>query len=248
VALARQVGAAGDPNRALTLAREIDAEATATLGADHEITLSARFEIAHWTREVDGAAAAAEGYAKLIEQMEALEPEPWSAITDVMWNLGSCLSDVGDHARAVQISAAAIEQARQAYGDTHIRVLRMRLTHIEWSDRQATLGLRPHLAAGWPVTAPNSSANRTSPPLRPGTSWRIGPPQQVTQKQPYRSTTCSKPTWASSLTMIIGSHSRTAQSLPISNSKAAQHARIGSYPTMGPTVTHECSPYGTASS
>jgi eukaryotic-like serine/threonine-protein kinase len=130
VALARQVGAAGDPNRALTLAREIDAEATATLGADHETTLRARFEIAHWTREVDGAAAAAEEYAKLIEQMKALEPEPWSAIIDVMWNLGSCLSDVGDHARAVQISAAAIEQARQAYGDTHIRVLRMRLTHI----------------------------------------------------------------------------------------------------------------------
>jgi eukaryotic-like serine/threonine-protein kinase len=130
VALARQVGAAGDPNRALALAREIDAEATATLGADHETTLRARFEIAHWTRAVDGAAAAAEGYAKLIEQMEALEPEPRSAIIDSMWNLGSCLSDVGDHARAVQISAAAIDKARQAYGDTHMRVLRMRLTHI----------------------------------------------------------------------------------------------------------------------
>jgi hypothetical protein len=129
IVLARQVGAAGDPHQALAMAREVDAEATASLGTGHWWTLSARFEVAIWTRRVDGAAAGAERFAELIQQAEQLEPQPRKVIISSMWNLGSCLSDAGDHLRAVQVSQAAVDEARQAYGEEHIRVLRMRLTH-----------------------------------------------------------------------------------------------------------------------
>lgn len=60
IGLARQVGAAGNSFQALSMAREVDAAATAALGADDLTTLSARFEVAVWTTEVDGAAAGAE--------------------------------------------------------------------------------------------------------------------------------------------------------------------------------------------
>ena len=94
ITLARQVGAAGNPREALALAREVDATAIAAFGAGGCTTLNARFEVAVWTREVDGAAAGAERYAELIRQAERLEVPPQSVIADSMWNLAGCLRRV----------------------------------------------------------------------------------------------------------------------------------------------------------
>ena len=126
--LARQVGAAGNPRQALAIAREVDAAATAALGADDRTALDSRFEVAVWTREVDSDAAAAERFAELIQQAERLDPPPQLLIADSLVNLASCLSDVGDHAQAVQASENAISLGQQEWGATHARVLWMRLT------------------------------------------------------------------------------------------------------------------------
>ena len=126
--LARQVGAAGNPRQALAIAREVDAAATAALGADDRTALDSRFEVAVWTRAVDSDAAAAERFAELIQQAERLDPPPQLLIADSLVNLASCLSDVGDHAQAVQASENAISLGQQEWGATHARVLWMRLT------------------------------------------------------------------------------------------------------------------------
>lgn len=131
ILLARQVGAEGAPDEALSIAREVDAEAAASLGADHETTLNARFEVAVWTRTAEGAAAGAELFSQLIQQAERLDPQPWSLIVDSLWNLGSCLSDLGEHDQAIEVSEAAVADARNAYGEKHVRVLQIRLTHGE---------------------------------------------------------------------------------------------------------------------
>jgi len=150
IGLARQVGAAGDPREALTMAQEADAAATAAFGADDRATLGARFEVAIWTREVDGAAAGAERFTELIQQAERLDPPPWSLIIDGMWNLAGCLSDVGDHAQAIQVSEDAIGLCQQLWGPTHARVLDMRLTqaHVIGSsgDPQTAADLSGRLA------------------------------------------------------------------------------------------------------
>ena len=150
IILARQVGATGDPRQALTIAREVDAAATAALGADDRTTLSARFEVAVWTGDVDGAAAGAERFAELIRQAESLNPRPQSLIEASLWNLASCLSESGDHTRAIQASEDAITLAQQLNGPTHIRVLKRRLTHANVvgssGDPQAAADLSGHLA------------------------------------------------------------------------------------------------------
>jgi hypothetical protein len=150
IILARQVGATGDPRLALTIAREIDAAATAALGPDDRTTLSARFEVAVWTADVDGAAAGAERFAELIRQAESLNPRPKSLIEASMWNLAGCLSESGDHTRAIQASEDAITLAQQLNGPTHIRVLKRRLTHASVvgssGDPQAAADLSGHLA------------------------------------------------------------------------------------------------------
>jgi hypothetical protein len=127
IGLARQVGGAGNPRQALTMAREVDAVATAALGADDQTTLSARFEAALWTTDVDGAAAGADRFTELIQQAERLDPPPWPLIADSMANLASCLSDVGHHSQAVQVSQDAISLGHQIWGPTHASVLWMRL-------------------------------------------------------------------------------------------------------------------------
>jgi tetratricopeptide (TPR) repeat protein len=127
IALARQVGAAGNPHRALTIAREADTAATAALGADDRTTLSARFEVAVWTSRVDGAAGGAERFTALIQQAERLDPPPRPLIADAMRNLASRLSDVGDHAHAVQVSEDAVRLGQQVWGAKHARVLWLRL-------------------------------------------------------------------------------------------------------------------------
>jgi tetratricopeptide (TPR) repeat protein len=147
ITLARQVGATGNPRQALAIAREVDATATAAFGAGDETTLNARFEVAVW---VDGAAAGAERFAELIRQAEQLEPRRKHLIAASMWNLAGCLSEAGDHARAIKASEEAISLARQLYGATHIKVLERRLTHAdvvgESGDPQAAADLSGHLA------------------------------------------------------------------------------------------------------
>jgi hypothetical protein len=150
ITLARQVGASGNPCQALTIAREVDAAAAAAFGAGDWSTLRARFEVAAWTREVDGAAEGAERYADLIRQAEQLEPRPQRLIADSMWNLSSCLSEAGDHTHAIRASDDAITLAQQLHGATHIRVLERRLTHADVvgssGDPQAAADLSGHLA------------------------------------------------------------------------------------------------------
>ena len=148
--LARQVGATGNPRQALTIAREVDAAATAAFGAGDWTTLRARFEVAAWTRVVDGAAAGAERFAELIRQAERLEDPPRLVIPDSMGNLAICLSESGAHTGAIQASKDAINLTQQLYGATHIRVLRKRLTHA-WvvgssGDAHTAADLSGHLA------------------------------------------------------------------------------------------------------
>ena len=150
VLVARQVGATGEPRQALATAREAEATATAAFGADDRATLSARFEVAGWTAQADGAAAGAERFAELIRQAEQLQPRPQQLIADSMWNLSGCLSVAGDHARAIRASEDAINLAQQLHGATHIRVLQMRLTHADVigssGHPQAAADLSAHLA------------------------------------------------------------------------------------------------------
>ena len=127
IGLARQVGAAGNPRQALTMAQEADAAATAALGADDLTTLSARFEAAIWTTELDGAAASAERFTELIQQAKRLDPPPQPLIANTMANLADRLSGAGDHAQAVQVSEDAISLGQQLWGANHAFVLHMRL-------------------------------------------------------------------------------------------------------------------------
>ena len=150
ITLARQVAATGNQRQALTIAREVDAAAAAAFGAGDWTTLSARFEVAVWTHMVDGAAAGAERFAELIRQAERLEPPPQLLIADSMANLANCLSESGDHARAIQASQDAINLTQQLYGARHARVLGNRLTHASVvgssGDPQAAADLSGQLA------------------------------------------------------------------------------------------------------
>jgi tetratricopeptide (TPR) repeat protein len=149
ITLARQVGATGNPRKALKIARKVDAAATAAFGAGDWTTLGARFEVAVWTREVHGPATGAERFAELIRQVERLEAPP-ELIADSMANLAECLSESGDHPRAIQASEDAINLTQRLYGDTHARVLRKRLTHAQVvgssGDHQTAADLSGHLA------------------------------------------------------------------------------------------------------
>jgi hypothetical protein len=149
ITLARQVGATGDLREALTTAQKVEATAAAAFGADDLTTLSARFEVATWTADVD-AAAGGERFAELIGQAEQLEPRPQSLIADSMWNLSGCLSKAGDHTRAIRASENAIALSQELYGPTHIRVLEKRLTHADVvgssGDPQMAADLSGHLA------------------------------------------------------------------------------------------------------
>jgi hypothetical protein len=98
---------------------------------------------------VHGPAAGAERFAELIRQVEQLEAPP-GLIDDSMANLAECLSESGDHTRAIQASEDAINLTQQLYGATHARVLRKRLTHAQVvgssGDHQTAADLSGHLA------------------------------------------------------------------------------------------------------
>ena len=79
---------------------------------------------------MDGAAAGAERFAELIRQAEQLEAPPQGGDRRQHVESRQCLSESGDHARAIQASEDAINLAQQLYGATHIHVLlERRLTH-----------------------------------------------------------------------------------------------------------------------
>ena len=150
ITLARQVGASGNPRQALTIAREVDASATAAYGAGDWTTLRARFEVAAWTHMADGGAAGAECFAELIRQAERLEAPPQVLIADSMGNLAQCLSESGNHLRAIRASQDAINLTQQLYGARHARVLQTQLTHASVvgssGDPQAAADLSRQLA------------------------------------------------------------------------------------------------------
>jgi hypothetical protein len=110
---------------------------------------SARFEVAVWTREVRGATAGSERFAELIRKAEQLEASP-GLIADSMANLAECLSESGDHPRAIQASEDAINLTQRLYGPMHAHVLRKRLTHAQVvgssGDHQTAADLSGHLA------------------------------------------------------------------------------------------------------
>lgn len=104
---------------------------TESLGAAHERTLSARFEVAVWTWRLDGPAAAARIFCELLEYAESLESVPWSFIIDCGWNLGGALTDAGNANAALPILEATIEESQRAYGPEHRHTLNVRLTHVQ---------------------------------------------------------------------------------------------------------------------
>ena len=101
-----------------------------------------------------------------------------------MWNLAECLSEAGDHARAIQASEDAINLTQQLYGDTHVKGPERRLTHAEVVGHPVTTKLPPISAAIWRTSAPKTSASRTRPPWNPGSQQRAGPRRPVTTRAP----------------------------------------------------------------
>jgi hypothetical protein len=158
--LARQVGAAGNPRKALTMAREADAAATVALGANDQTTISARFEVAVWTGEADGAAAGAKRFTD-IQQEEQLDPPPQQLIADSMTSLAECLSGAGDHAQAIQASEDAISLGQQLWAQPMPASCGCGSPRPTWSDHPVTLKLPLISAAAWRTPAPRSSAGRT---------------------------------------------------------------------------------------
>lgn len=125
ISLARQLGASGNPEQALDIARDVEARAT-----EQNMVLTARFEAAVWTRDLDGPAAAARCFRELVEYAESLESVPRFFIIDCACNLCAALIDAGDAEAALPILEATVEDSKLAYGREHHRTLNGRLTHI----------------------------------------------------------------------------------------------------------------------
>jgi hypothetical protein len=125
IGLARQLGASGNLRQALDIARDVGARAT-----QQDMILSARFEAALWTRDLDGPAAAARLFRELLEYAESLESVSWSFVIDCAWNLGGALVDAGDAEAALPLLDNTVEESKRVYGWEHRRTLNVRLTHI----------------------------------------------------------------------------------------------------------------------
>ena len=119
-----------DPAEALRAARELLAEVTARFGAEHEITLSARFEEAAWAREAEGPQAAVHLYEELLDIAESLDDVDPSLVVDSQWNLGGSLLAAGEPSTAADVLDVAMANAQLCYGATSDRTLRIRLTYI----------------------------------------------------------------------------------------------------------------------
>jgi tetratricopeptide (TPR) repeat protein len=130
MAVARQLGGAGEIDAALKLASDVVTVAESVRPPDEQLILSARFERCVWTRVVHGDAAGVEAFAELLRQLRDLaDPDP-RLETMCMWNLGGALIDSGDAASAQPVLAEALELSRQLSGDDHQETLMIRKTHL----------------------------------------------------------------------------------------------------------------------
>ena len=107
------------------------ADAAEAHGPDGTITLSARFEVAVWTRETAGPEAGARRFAALLDHIGPL-PSAWPGLAaDCRWNLGGALLASGDTHRAAEVLATAVADAEHAYGPHQARTFDIRASRIE---------------------------------------------------------------------------------------------------------------------
>lgn len=128
-----------DPNEGLREARSLQADATAHLGPDHEVTVRALFEEARWAREVEGPRTAVRLFFTLLEYADTGVPVRPQAYVDIQWNLGGSLLDAGETRSAVDVLEVAVENALFCYGADHGRTLDIRLTYITALDSDGNL-------------------------------------------------------------------------------------------------------------
>lgn len=129
--LARQLGAVGQPAEALSLARAVVDDATREVGPDDHLTLNARFEVAVWIREVDGATAAIPAFGELLDDLYALADADIGLVASVQWNLGGALTEAARPEEAVEFLDAAVQNSSHAHGPNHLNTLDIRLSHID---------------------------------------------------------------------------------------------------------------------
>lgn len=127
--LARQLGACGAHQEALSIATHLIALATEDNGPQDPLTLNARFEAAVWTRHLHGAAAGAELFGELLEDAQSIDAVSWSLILNTAWNLGGALLESGDAVAAVSILEQLVAESERAYGRKHAQTLPFRMTH-----------------------------------------------------------------------------------------------------------------------
>ena len=110
----------------------------------------ARFEVAVWTRRVQGALAAARLYEDLLEDLRAASSGP-RLIMQTGWNVGGCLLQAGDAVAALPFLETALAEAVDAYGEFHIQTMFIRFSHVNavaaTSDGAAGIELAGRLAA-----------------------------------------------------------------------------------------------------
>jgi len=147
--MARQLGATGATEEALALTSSTLAEAVERLGAHDPVVYSARFEVAVWTRRVEGALAAARLYEDLLEDLRAASAGP-RLIMQTGWNVGGCLLQAGDADAALPFLETALAEAVEAYGELHMQTMLIRFTHVNAvaaaSDGAAGIDLARRLA------------------------------------------------------------------------------------------------------
>jgi eukaryotic-like serine/threonine-protein kinase len=129
--LARQLGASGQPEEALSLARAVVDGTTRVLGPGDHATFNARFELAVWTREVEGTEAGITAFGELLDDMYTTADANVALIADAQWNLGGALIDVGRPEDAVELLDAAVVNSSQARGPNSRMTLDIRLRHLD---------------------------------------------------------------------------------------------------------------------
>ncbi len=128
--LARQLGACGAHQEALSIATDLITLATEYNGTHDPLTLNARFEAAVWTRHLHGDAAGAELFSKLLKDAQSIDAVSWSLVLNTAWNLGGALLGSGDAVAAVSILEQLVTEGKRAYGHKHAQTLQFRLTHV----------------------------------------------------------------------------------------------------------------------
>ncbi|WP_426507346.1 hypothetical protein ACPPVO_54195 [Dactylosporangium sp. McL0621] len=145
--LARQVGALGDPDAALALATDATARLRTQVGPHDRDLLSARFEVAIWTRRVHGAAAGAAAFEQLAAEGETIDPTPWGLLADCYWNLADCRLDTDEPAAARDAAQRAVAAAVKTAGLAHAWTLPLRVTLVDAVGAAGDAGHAGELAA-----------------------------------------------------------------------------------------------------